>query len=244
MRQRIRRVRLHRFQHSLQRPVEQDEVGRIGIDRQPRRDALQHVLLGIGRNPQDGEGAARKDRILRLAVARGAQRDRYVAVRLQRLDQPAAEFAVVLVHHRDRNVAHDLAQIRLRIEERVEHRRQHEQREHAAIGKRPPPLRREGPRDAGRCRPGRRLDLLGNCQAAPDQRAEAQPDQQRENHGDAAEDGERLGGVTATRRRAWPGRTGSGYTIAAAGSRPTRAESHASPARESRRRHSRMRATR
>ena len=117
MRQRICRVRLHRLKHSLQRPVEQDEVGRIGIDRQTCCRTLQHILLSIGRDPQDSEGTTRKDRILRLVEARCAQRDRYVAVRLQALDQPSAEFAAVLVHHGDRDIADKLAQIGLRIED-------------------------------------------------------------------------------------------------------------------------------
>ena len=154
--QRIHRIGLHRFEHALQRAVEQDEVGRIGIDRQPRRDALQHVLLGIGRDAQDRKGAAVEDRVLRLPVAGRQQGHANVAVRLQRLDQPAGEFAVVVVDHRDRDVAHDLAEIGLRVEDRVEHGCKHKQPEHAAIAQHPPPLGRERAADAGRRRLRRR----------------------------------------------------------------------------------------
>ena len=112
----------------------------------------------------------------------------------KRLDQPAGEFAVVVVDHRDRNVAHDLAEIGLRVENRVEHGRKHEQPEHAAIAQHTPPLRRERSGDAG-CRSlRRRLDLLRDRQSAPDQGAEAEPDQQGQHDGEAAQHGERFGG--------------------------------------------------
>ena len=80
-----------------------------------------------------------------------------IAVRAEGLDQAAAEFRVVLIDDGDRNVADELAEIGLRIEERVEDRREHEQAEHPPVAEHASPLRDEGAGDARPCAIGRLL---------------------------------------------------------------------------------------
>ena len=62
----------------------------------------------------------------------GADRHAECAARVQRLDDPAAEFAQIVVDDRDRNLAQDLVQIGLRIVDAVDQRRQDQQDEGAA----------------------------------------------------------------------------------------------------------------
>ncbi len=114
-------------------------------------------------------------------------------MRLQSLDQPAGKFAVVVIDHRDRNIADDLAEIGLRVEHRVHHRCQHKQSEHPTIAKHAAPFGCKCPCNAP-CRSlGFRFGIIDIAQSVPRNAAEAQPDQQGQHDGQPAQHGERLG---------------------------------------------------
>ena len=74
----------------------------------------------------------RANAALRLGQRIGANRDSQRFIGVERLDELAAELGVVLIDDGDRQGAKQLAEIRLRIEQAIDQRREHDQAEDAA----------------------------------------------------------------------------------------------------------------
>ena len=86
---------------------------------------LEHVALGAGRNTDDGKGVAAVERGTGMDQRVGAERHLDRAARIQRLNDPATELALIGVDHGDRDLAQDLVEVGLRVIEAVDDRPQH-----------------------------------------------------------------------------------------------------------------------
>jgi len=75
-------------------------------------DALEHVTLGACRDFDGGKGPPALDFGACLGKCAGANRNAQRATCIQRLDNPAAEIAQVIIDDRDGKLAKDLVQIR------------------------------------------------------------------------------------------------------------------------------------
>ena len=152
------------------------------------------------------------DRGARLGKRAGANRDAQCSARIQRLDDPAAEIAQIVVDDRDGKLAKDLVQIGLRIIDAVDQRSQEQQAEGAPRSEHAPPLRREGAADAARCAARSSVGSAGRAVVKPALALEARHAQQCEagkEHGQARERGEGNGAnsETGNPRAACPSKT-------------------------------------
>ena len=111
-------------------------------------------------------------------------------MRVEHLDELAAERGLVLIDHRDRHVAQDLPQIGLRIVQPVEQRSEDHQTEHVAVGEDAPPFggKRAGDSAAGRS-DDRRLRMPSHRH--PGEEAQAQPRQRQKDQRHRGEDRKR-----------------------------------------------------
>ncbi len=156
MGQEFGRRRSRRIDDALQGAVERNEIGRIDIGWEPRLVALQNLAFGIDGDVENGEDLPVEQRLLRLGQRVGADRhpDRLVGV--QRLDEAAAQRAMIMVDDRNGRAAEELAEIGLRIENAVKQRRQHEEGKDAAVREHAMPLGAERAADAASRRNRRR----------------------------------------------------------------------------------------
>jgi hypothetical protein len=114
-------------------------------------DALEHVALGACRNFDGGKGLPAIDRDVRLGKGAGANCNVQCAARIQRLDDPAAEIAEIIVDDCDGKLAKDLVQIRLRIIDAVNQGSQEQHAEGAAGSEHAPPFRQVAPTRTSLC---------------------------------------------------------------------------------------------
>src|SRR5262245_6549371 len=125
------------------------------MDRKVRGDALEDVALGPGWNADHREGVAAVEGQARFGERVGAHRHADGAAGIEGLHDVAAELAQVVVNDGDRDLAQNLVQVWLWVEDAVDYRRQEQQGEGAASREDAPPLRREGSaysRSDGGCR--------------------------------------------------------------------------------------------
>jgi hypothetical protein len=80
-----------------------------------RRDGLEHVPLGVGRNANRGEGVAAVNHRPRVCERRGARHHTDRSARIERLDDTAAKLTLIGIDDHDRQLAQDLVEIRLRV---------------------------------------------------------------------------------------------------------------------------------
>ena len=106
-----------RFGDALQRAVVEKEIGRIDISGHSGLVALQHLPFGVLRNVDDREHLPSRQRRMGVGERIGANGDGDRLIGVQGLDKIAAEFGVILVDDRNRDLAQELAEIGLRIEE-------------------------------------------------------------------------------------------------------------------------------
>ena len=198
-----------------------------------------------GRDADHGEGLAAVERRARLGERIGAHRHFDRPARVQGLDDAAAQLAQVVVDDRDRDLAQDLVEVGLRIIDAVDQRRDDQQDEGAADREHAPPFGGEGSADAARhCRRRCRFGHGRWAVRAPCDRAQAKEREQRVEHGQRRQGGERPSGVDAAAARAPPVRAARPCTSAMAGSRPRPAQTRSCPGSEIPRRRSRRRARR
>src|SRR5262245_15676354 len=94
--------------------------------------ALEHVALGPGRDTNDRKSFASVECRMRLAQVCRADRNAHRSARIEGLYDPAAELTLVAVDDRDRNLAQDLVEVRLRVIDAVDQWPDHQQDEGAA----------------------------------------------------------------------------------------------------------------
>src|ERR1700677_4403568 len=114
---------LGRAGYSLENPAVQQKIRRVGIGRYARAIALQHVALRPLGNGDDREYLSASQRRPRIDQRRGSGDHFQSFAGVEVLNQLSAEFGVILIHYRDRKLAQQLAEIRLRIEGAVEDRK-------------------------------------------------------------------------------------------------------------------------
>src|SRR5262249_50264890 len=116
---------------------------------------LERVALGPGRYADDGEGLAAVKCGACLGQGCRTHRHAHGPARVERLDNPSAELALVAVDDRDRNLAQNLIEIGMWVIDAVEEGPEHQQDEGTAQGEHALPLRDKGATDPRR-RDGRR----------------------------------------------------------------------------------------
>src|SRR5205823_4490070 len=92
-----------------------EQVGGVRIDRNVSGDALERVALSACRDFDGGKSLSTINCGVRLGKGADANRNAQCAACIERLDDPAAEIAEVIVDDGDGKLAKDLVQIRLRI---------------------------------------------------------------------------------------------------------------------------------
>ena len=141
---------------------------------------------------------ALEELLLRLRNRIGPHRHLNPRIRIEGHDEPTAELRLVEIDHGNREMAKDLAEIGLRVEDAIEHRGDHHQPHHAAVSQDAANL---GDDDAStsRCRRRgtaeripRQPDAPALRRASAASRHQARPPKSRAN---AGEDGERPGGI-------------------------------------------------
>ena len=157
------RKRTDRDRDATAHRSEQEKVGGVGIDRKVHGGALEHVALRLGRDTDHGEGLAAVERRARLCERVGADCYLHCAARVQGLHDAAAQLAQVVVDDRDRDLAQNLVEIRLRVIEAVDQWRQHQQDEGSAGPEHAPPFGGKGSADAGWGGNGRRRFRSWRC---------------------------------------------------------------------------------
>src|SRR5262245_39910168 len=102
--------------------------------------ALERVALGPGRDTDHRKGFTSAERRMRLAQVCRTDRNAYRPARIEGLYDPAAELALVAIDNRDRDLAQDLVEVRLRVIDAVDQWPDHQQDEGAAQRKHAPPF--------------------------------------------------------------------------------------------------------
>ena len=138
-----------RGQATCGRP-EYEQVGGVRIDRNVSGDALERVALSACRDFDGGKSLSTIDCGMRLGKRAGANRNAQCSARIERLDDPAAEIAEIIIDDGDGKLAQDLVQIRLRIIDSVNQGSQEQHAEGAPRSEHAPPLRHEGAAEASR----------------------------------------------------------------------------------------------
>ena len=98
-------------------------TGGIGVDGNMHGASLEYVALGAGWNTDDGKGVAPVERGTGVDQRFGAERHLDRAARIERLEDPAAELALIGVDHRDWDLAQDLVEVGLGIIEAIDDER-------------------------------------------------------------------------------------------------------------------------
>ena len=164
---------------SGERAIEHQEVRRIDIGRHAGRFALEDVALGVRRYLDDAEDLTLVERLLRRIHGRRHHRHRHGFVGGKGLDEVPAERRTIVVDHRDRDLAHQLPEIGLRVEDAIEQRRDDQQAEDRPIRHHATPFRKEGRPDPGFAR------FIGRSAFGP--RLEREPAHQRPGGGKEAD---------------------------------------------------------
>ena len=108
------------------------------------------IALSACRDFDGGKSLSTLDGGVRLGKRAGANRNAQCSARIERLDDPAAEIAEIIIDDGDGKLAQDLVQIRLRIIDSVNQGSQEQHAEGAPRSEHAPPLRHEGAADAAR----------------------------------------------------------------------------------------------
>src|SRR3954447_8602303 len=138
----------HSFANALERAVVEEEVGGIDKGREARRLTFKDLALGARGDAEDPEHLTSRDRGLGLRQIEGPRRHVCGLMGVERLDDGPADLGTVVIDDSDRDVANELPDVRLRIEDRIEERSHDDETEGAGVPQHAAVLVTEGAGDA------------------------------------------------------------------------------------------------